>query len=119
MNLPSKIVLGLMVLIPAVLLPACDKDDILGNNEDGSLSGVVFDGSAGNVRLAGVRISLVGRETTTNANGEYAFSDIPVGTHQLSAFKQGYQAYDANVQVKEDDVDDPFANRHSFFMRLE
>ena len=105
-----------LICIPVLLGLGCSADDILGVNNKGSLRGIVYDGTGGQTRLAGVRIYLVSREVYTNSDGEYEFTDIPVGTQELTAYKTGYRTYTANVSVKEDNVDDPYANRHSFYM---
>ncbi|MBD3258522.1 hypothetical protein GF377_08825 [candidate division GN15 bacterium] len=109
---------ALLLLFTAAFGLAC-SDDILGENENGSLRGTVFDDGGGNTPLNGVTLFLVNRETTTGVDGRYEFTGIPVGTQRLTAFKNGYQDYSANVQIQEDDAEDPFANRHSFFMRFD
>ncbi len=57
----------------------------------GSLSGVVS--STTRNPLAGATVTVVGtvHSTTTNANGQYNFSHLPVGTYQVTASKHGYQ----------------------------
>lgn len=106
-------------VIAVVILGGCSGEDILGQNDKGSLRGIVFDGPGGTTRLPGVRLFLVSRETVTDVNGEYEFTNIPVGSQQLSAYKSGYRSYNATIQIREDNADDPIANRHSFFMTLE
>ena len=117
----TKRLLAALSLILAIGLtaPACDKDDLLGNNERGSLRGRVLEEGTAAAGLSGVRITLVSREVMSNANGDYEFTDIPVGTQQIVAYKQGYELYTANVRIREDDADDPYKNRHSFYMRRE
>ena len=107
----------MLVCIPLLLGLGCSADDILGVNNKGELSGVVYDGAdGGQTRLSGVRLSLVSRETDSNNQGEYKFTDIPVGTQTLTAYKTGFRTYSAQIQIREKDVDDPYANRHSFIM---
>ncbi|NUP72985.1 MAG: hypothetical protein HOQ16_17375, partial [Gemmatimonadaceae bacterium] len=70
----------------------------------GSISGIVFDDNdwsgmpdPGEVRLSGWTVQLfsngiVVKSTTTNANGEYSFSDVPAGNYMLCTVVQaGYK----------------------------
>ncbi len=42
--------------------------------------------------------------TTTNANGDYAFYNVPLGNYTVSATKDGYQVGSTNVTMTANDV---------------
>ncbi|MBU0984967.1 MAG: carboxypeptidase-like regulatory domain-containing protein [candidate division Zixibacteria bacterium] len=108
----------LLLLLAGLLLSSCDKDELVGGNDFADLTGRAYDIEAGNVPMAGVAIIFAGRDTVTAADGSYTFLAVPVGTHQFTATKAGYQVYQTNVAIR---VDPPTGsvNRHSFYMRYE
>lgn len=80
----------LSVLIPAALQAA-------------SVSGTVTVRGAGDP-IAGATVVIVSQRgaadsTTTDAKGAYAFDSVATGFHSVAAYKDGYQAATANVNV--------------------
>lgn len=66
---------------------------------EGSLSGVVTDGS-GPVENATVSLVELGRETKTDANGQYRFEEVKTGTYTLHFSKLGYRSFEtAGVEI--------------------
>ena len=63
----------------------------------GRIRGTVIDPSGGAV--AGATVTLINqatnasREVQSNANGEYVFIEVPVGTYELDATLQGFKKY--------------------------
>ena len=72
------------------------------NSEDkGNLSGTVTDNSKGEP-IAGVLVQILNTSfsTTTDNNGEYQITDVPVGVYSVKASKSGYESYtENNVQI--------------------
>jgi len=63
----------------------------------GRIRGTVMDASGGAVPAASVTLineaTHVTREVQTSANGEYVFLEVPVGTYQIDATRQGFKKY--------------------------
>jgi hypothetical protein len=63
----------------------------------GRIRGTVMDPSGGAVPSTNVTLineaTHVTREVQTSANGEYVFLEVPVGTYQIDATRQGFKKY--------------------------
>src|SRR5260370_39711174 len=85
----------------AVLLTAWVVDTAAAQSIFGRIAGTVTDSQGGVV--AGVRISIVNeetkleRQTTTDSNGYYAASDLPVGAYSVSAEQSGFKTLKKNA----------------------
>lgn len=69
----------------------------------GHVAGTVRDASTGNP-IEGVQITANGHSDTTDANGYYNITSIPVGAYTITASKDGYHIYsevDINVVVRQ------------------
>lgn len=70
----------------------------------GGIEGTVTDASGAAVTQGNVTVKDVGtgleRNTTTDSEGNYLFSELPLGTYQITATKQGFRSATVNyVQV--------------------
>ncbi len=64
----------------------------------GMLSGVVRDACSGEALDA--RVGIAGqRQCSPTGKGNYFFSNLPLGTLKLAAFKVGYRPYDATIVI--------------------
>ena len=63
--------------------------------------GKVLDDSGVTVPGANVSIKETGKSTVTNENGEYAFSNIEVGTYTIIATNVGYKTFEKKIALKE------------------
>jgi len=64
----------------------------------GSISGQVTDAEDGSA-ISGAQVTDGTRTTTTDATGEYTIADVPPGTYQVTAGKEGYQSSSMTVNV--------------------
>jgi uncharacterized membrane protein len=64
----------------------------------GSITGSVTDAEGGSP-IAGATVSDGTRTVTTDATGEYTIADVPAGTYQVTASKEGYQSSSTTVNV--------------------
>lgn len=70
-----------------------------------ALTGVVRDGAGrplGNVTVA---LPALQRQTTTDAEGRFAFRGLPAGTYQVTAFQVGFAVARATATVSERGAD--------------
>ena len=66
----------------------------------GQLSGRVLDGKTGRT-LGGVTVNVSGvGSTATDANGQYVFSQVAPGSHQISVSRSGYQGQQTSIRVE-------------------
>lgn len=63
-----------------------------------SISGTVLDGRGQPIQ--GVEVRYSGGSAVTNGTGRYTLSNVPIGTHTLSASRIGYQVVPASLQVQ-------------------
>ena len=88
-------VLKTAVLALAAVLTACAIDTASAQSIFGRISGTVTDAQGGAV--AGVRVTIVNeetkleRQTTTDSNGYYVASDLPVGVYSVIAEQAGFK----------------------------
>ena len=84
---PPRAVLGMLVLLLAVILFACgdpsDPDPTVG-----TLTGTVHDAET-DVVIAGVALTISGREGVSGSDGAFAIDSVPVGTQPVTATKSG------------------------------
>jgi subtilisin family serine protease/uncharacterized membrane protein len=64
----------------------------------GSITGSVTDAKDGSV-IVGATVSDGTRTATTDATGKYIIADVPPGTYQVVASKEGYQTSSSTVSV--------------------
>jgi thermitase len=64
----------------------------------GSITGTVTDAENGSP-IVGATVSDGTRTTTTDVAGEYTIADVPPGTYQVTASKEGYQSLSMTVNV--------------------
>ncbi len=68
----------------------------------GTISGMVVDAN-GNA-VANATVILGSSTTTTNATGQYAFYDVPIGNYTVFATKDGYQLSSSPIDMTSNDV---------------
>ncbi len=68
----------------------------------GTISGMVVD-TNGNA-VANATVILGSSTTTTNANGQYAFYNVPIGNYTLFATKNGYQLSSLPIDMTSKDI---------------
>jgi len=66
----------------------------------GTVSGQVTDAEEGSP-IAGATVTDGTRTTTTDASGEYTIADVPPGTYEVVASKEGYESSSLTVTVLE------------------
>jgi hypothetical protein len=92
---------GLLVVLPALLVPGCfssaDRDNPLDPDsslfeEIGTVTGTVTTRFQPFQAIAGARVQLLpaGRSTTTDAAGAFSFPDTPPGTYSIVAEADGF-----------------------------
>jgi thermitase len=64
----------------------------------GSITGSVTDAKDG-LPIVGATVSDATRTTTTDATGKYTISDVPPGTYEVVASKEGYESLSLTVSV--------------------
>lgn len=64
----------------------------------GSVTGAVINARTGNP-VSGATVQLAGQSVTSGANGEFSFSNVPAGTHSLSASHVDYSTATVPVTV--------------------
>ena len=69
----------------------------------GTITGTVTDAEDGS-RIAGATVTDGIRTTTTGASGEYTIADVPPGTYEVVASKEGYESSSLMVTVSEGDT---------------
>ena len=69
---------------------------LIGQTFRGSIAGVVTDASGAAIAGAGVKLDSpstgLSHSVATNAQGQYAFPDLPVGTYTLTVSQTGFEA---------------------------
>ncbi|MCK4266887.1 MAG: carboxypeptidase regulatory-like domain-containing protein, partial [Thermoplasmata archaeon] len=100
-----------------VTIDASDIVDLLGNHmvndktwtfttrsaeptETGSIEGSVVDENGDPV--IGATVTIEGYSTTTDANGDYSFTDVPVGDYTVRVEKSGYETTTTTATVLAD-----------------
>ena len=68
----------------------------------GTISGMVVDAN-GNA-VANATVILGSSTTTTNATGQYAFYDVPIGNYTVFATKDGYRLSSSPIDMTSSDV---------------
>ena len=68
----------------------------------GTISGMVVDAN-GNA-VANATVILGSNTTTTNANGQYAFYDVPLGNYTIFASKVGYRLSSSPIDMTSSDI---------------
>ncbi len=92
------VAIALVVLVGAILISGCGGDGGIGNPLVGSITGVVKD--TGGAAISGVTVTTSGgRTATTNAAGEFTFTNLVPATYTLVATKTGYVAASGSVKV--------------------
>jgi len=80
----------------------------------GGLAGKVQDPTGARVASASVHIqapeSSVERDTTTDSNGNFRFSDLPIGSYELTVTAKGFGAAKSQVAVQVGSVRDVFVS---------
>lgn len=97
------------LVLALAFLAACGGGDSSGPDDGGTtgtLSGTVH--AAGAAGLAGATVSVGGLHATTDANGRFELTGIPVGAAAARAERPGYLAVDATVSIVAG------ANNHDF-----
>jgi hypothetical protein len=64
----------------------------------GSITGMVTDANDG-TPMAGAAVTAGSRTTTTDASGEYTMADVPAGSYEVTASKEGYESTTSTVTV--------------------
>lgn len=90
MSFPLRLLI-LVTLCASLLVPSFAQ-------ETGTVTGRVTDAST-QLALAGARISLAGRETFTNAAGDYALLNVPAGAARAEISYVGYEPLQLEVTV--------------------
>ena len=76
---------------------------LIGQTFRGSIAGVVTDASGAAIAGAGVKLDSpstgLSHAVATNAQGQYAFLDLPVGTYTLTVSQTGFEAKVDRVEV--------------------
>jgi hypothetical protein len=67
------------------------------------------------IPVAGVEVRIDAVFDTTDAQGRYILRDIPVGEHRLHAGREGFDDYDATVQVGESGLQTDFEMRSTTY----
>ena len=62
------------------------------------VKGVVTDKTTGD-KIDDAKVLIGSQQTKTNANGEYSFEGIDIGTYVMAVTKPGYQAYDSEIEI--------------------
>ena len=91
---------------------ACASHDVrrLPIPPQGVVNGVVADSSG--ARLPGVTVTVANRQTTTNAQGEFAFTAIPPGRYTLVADLPGFSRVQYQVTVTREQGTAVYATLH-------
>lgn len=70
-------------------------------SKGGTIRGHIFDTTPQELPIGGVQVTILARlahgrefKTTTNANGEYKFTDLPTGFYEMFLSKEGYHYHD-------------------------
>ena len=80
--------------------PACSRADAFGAAQTGRIAGSVEDPTGG--RIANAAVSLAGpvdRTATTDADGRFAFGDLPDGEYRLRVGPDGFAPTEQRVQL--------------------
>ena len=91
-----RFVLKMAAFMLAVLLTTCGADATAAQSIFGRIAGTVTDSQGGAV--AGAKITIVNeetkleRQTTTDSNGYYVASDLPVGVYSVIAEQTGFKS---------------------------
>ena len=87
-----------VLLSGAMLIGGAFPATVLGQGLTGQISGTVTDAGGGVMPGATVSIKNAGtnqvRETTTGADGAFAFPDLLAGTYDISVSVQGFKTYE-------------------------
>jgi TonB-dependent receptor len=70
----------------------------------GTIKGKIIDEENLSLVGANVLIKSVNAGTTSNTNGEFVLTNLPVGNYNIEVSYIGYQKYNANIEVKENEV---------------
>ena len=83
-----------------MLLVACSPDPV---DTTGSVSGTIYDADESDRPLKSVEVTIIGHETrvtkTTDAQGNYVFSNVEMGEYSVQASLQDYATQQVNVNV--------------------
>lgn len=90
-----------VLLLLLLLAAACGNDS--GVDLGPGVTGTVTD-AATNIGLAGVTITVGGRQGISNANGSFFISEVNRGTQLVTATKEGYARYSAEVTIGSGDI---------------
>ncbi|MHC9539176.1 MAG: carboxypeptidase regulatory-like domain-containing protein [Vulcanimicrobiota bacterium] len=116
-NFQGVVLCLLALLIFACLLPGCGGDS--GGSSDGSyyrsdssanptttgtVKGTVYDVATG-TKLAYATVTIAGLSTTSDSEGNYSISGVPVGTQTITVSKSGFQTYTSTLQVSSTGAD--------------
>jgi hypothetical protein len=84
-----------ILLLPSILVAQSFRGGIVGTVSDSSGASVV----GAQVTAANTGTALV-RQATTDGNGNYTFTELPLGTYSITVVKQGFRTETAtNIQV--------------------
>jgi hypothetical protein len=92
-----------LTLLAILCLSACDGVTD-GVSIGPAVFGVAYD-AATNAPLEGVQVELSGRSGLSAQTGSYYISQVPKGTHTLTAKKEGYVTFTTEVDVNESMVE--------------
>jgi iron complex outermembrane recepter protein len=81
-------------------LPIFLPNNLLAQNTN-TVSGKVLDDSGVTVPGANVSIKETGKNTVTDENGGFSFSNVAAGTYTIIATNVGYKAFEKKIAIKE------------------
>ncbi len=87
----KKFYLYSVLILLIILLVGC-------GGKKGTLQGTIHDGESTELLEESAKLRLAGQVVETGS-GEFAFTDVPSGTHTLEAEVEGYYKYSENVAI--------------------
>jgi len=104
----KKILRGLFIIILLSLWTISCKEDTIQPELFGSIAGQVIEAREDSliVPITGASVSTSPATTSliTNANGDFTFPDISVGSYSISVTKVGFEKKSVTVSVREDET---------------
>lgn len=95
----KSFLLALIISLLLISIVGCGGSSNSDNNSSTiNITGTVIEKGT-NILLSGVTITLGNESTTTDANGNYRFSDISAGSHTVIASLSGYETYNGNATI--------------------
>lgn len=101
------IALFAIIILAFSLICGCSKDGDGGGGESGDTFGIVkgfITADTTGEHITGVIVKIDSLETESDIEGQYELSDIPTGSKEITASRNGFQDYTSTVEVTENQI---------------